>query len=199
MEVAPSLLDKFCDSLKKGDVLLIESEGGVPPNLLFNFLRRRGAIPLLAVIPKGLPEVKDWNSTDGKLLILGQDVDPDKLYELIRIIRQQPEGTYILVIHLDLLLLKRDEKTVFMFLEDLTNAVQKGSTHLIITVDKRILSPRQMAAFESFSSYIIEITEEITGTQVTYHLRVKRAPKGGTDFYIFDQKNGEIILKRPSL
>ncbi len=198
----PSLLIDLLTPIRKGDVLLVEMEGETATNVLLQTVEQsRGKAPMVVVVPKGTPEVRSGiEKLNGiQLLVLGEDIDTDRLYELLHVIRRLQEGAVIVTIRLDSLLLKRDEKSVYLFLEDLTSAVQKKSIILVITIDKRNVSPRQLAMFENLSTHIVDITERISNFRVTPLLRVKKSPKGSTGFYTLELKNGEIILKRPPL
>ncbi len=200
MEIPLSQLGNLLGPISEGDVVLVETEGEVTADFLLRTVEEnRGKAQLLFVVPKGAPEVRNplKSQKDVQLLILGKDIDTDRLYELLRTIRNLSEGALIVTIRLDSLFLKRDEKSVYLFLEDLASLVQEKNLILLMTIDKRNVSSRQMAMFENLSTHVVDTMERITDSRVVHLLRVKKSPKGSTGFYTMNVKDGKIILQKP--
>ncbi len=200
VKVALPVLSDLLGPIRSGDVLLVEMEGEITTGVLLQMVEKsRGKVPMVVVVPKGTPEVKSCikKLDDVQLLVLGRDIDTDRLYELLRVIRRLQEGAVIAAIRLDSLFLKRDEKSVYLFLEDLAGLVQEKNLILVMTIDKRNVSSRQVAMFENLSTHVVDTMERITDSHVVHLLRVKKSPKGGTGFYTMEVKDGRITLQKP--
>ncbi len=195
METGIPELDEILGSVKKGTVILIESSHGLGEAIIPHTIEaNKDKTPIIVILPRGSPEITIFSREDIQTLIFGIDIDPDKLYELLRILRELSEGTLVVAIRLDLLLLRRQGKSMYMFLEDLTTTIQERELIFIMTVEKNSISNRDLAMFESMSTYVIDIIEEVSEFNVIHLLRIKKPYPNSTKFYMMKLKDGKIHL-----
>ena len=195
MKIGIPELDELLGPLQKGSVILIESSHGLGEAIIPYIIdANKEKKSVIVILPKGSPEITTLPREGIKTLIFGRDVDPDKLYELLRAIRELPEGALLIAIRLDFLFLRQQGKSLYMFLEDLMSTIQERKLILIITLGKKSVSDRELAMFESMSTHVIDIIEEISELNVTHLLRIKKSYRGSTGFYTMKVKNGKIHL-----
>ena len=195
MEIGIQELDELLAPVEEGSVILIESSHGLGEAVIPHIINaNKGKTPVIVILPRGSPEIATFPREGIQTLIFGRDVDPDKLYELLRAIRELPETALVIAIRLDFLFLRRQVKSIYMFLEDLMSTVQERGLILIMTVEKRSISDRELAMFESMSTHVIDIVEKISELNVTHLLRVKKSHRGSTGFYTMKVKDNKIHL-----
>lgn len=197
MRLGITKLDNVLGDVREGDVLLIETVGSLGVEIVSKVVKD-GGIRTIVLLPRGASERRIFETENVELLIIGEDVHVERLHELLHLVRELPPGSLLISIRFDMLFLFHAPETVYMFMEDLISTVQEKNLVFIATIDKRNVSERDMAVFENISTHIIDIVEVVRGSQVTSLLRVKKSPKGGTQFWEFKVQNGEVIIEDSS-
>jgi len=191
-------LDKVIGEVREGDVFLIETVGSLGIELLSTIISEtKKESEVSIILPKGASEKRVLQVKNADMMILGEDVHPERLYELLHHIRTLAEGSILIAVRLDVLLLLRPKEAVYMFMEDLVSIVQKNKIILIVTIDKRNVDESDMAMFENLSTHIIEIGERVEDFNVTFLMRVKKSPEGSTGFCEFKIIHGRIVINDP--
>ncbi|ASJ13154.1 hypothetical protein A3L14_09760 [Thermococcus thioreducens] len=191
-------LDRVMGEVREGDVFLIETVGSLGVELLSEvILNNREKRNVSIILPKGASEKRVLPAEGTEVMVLGEDVHAERLYEILHHIRELPEGSVLVAIRLDVLFLLRPREAVFMFMEDPVSTVQKKKIILIMTVDKRNVDERDMAVFENLATHILDITEIVKGFKVTLVMRVKKSPKGSTGFCEFEIEGGRVSINGP--
>ncbi len=199
MEIGIQELDELLAPVEEGSVILIESSHGLGEAIIPHIINaNKDKTSAIVILPRGSPEIATFPKEGIQTLIFGRDIDPDKLYELLRAIRELPEGALVIAVRLDFLFLRRQVKSIYMFLEDLMSTVQERGLTLIMTVEKNSISDQDLAMFESMSTYVIDIIEEVSEFNVIHLLRIKKPYPNSTKFYMMKLKDGKIHLNELS-
>ncbi|NJE05156.1 hypothetical protein E3E36_03155 [Thermococcus sp. M36] len=199
MRLGIEKLDRVLGEIEGGDVLLIETIGSLGIELLSKVIRgsRDAERRVMILLSKGASERRLLPIDGTDLLILGKNVHAERLYEILHRIKGLPEGSLLVAIRLDVLLLFRPREAIYMFMEDLVSTVQEKKIIFVVTVDKRNLKEKDIAIFENLATHIIDITETVDGSNVTLVMRVKKSPGGRSGFCRFSIEEGNISIGEP--
>ena len=195
MRLGIEKLDSVLGEVREGDVLLIETVGSLGVEILSKLIRdNKEKLAVVVVLPKGASERRIIPTEGVDLLVMGENVHAERLYEILHTIRKLPGGSLIVGIRLDNLLLFRPPEAVYRFMEDIVSTVQNKNLIFVTTIDKRNVSERDLAVFENLSTHIIDITETVKGFKVSLVMRVKKSPNGSSGFCEFEIHEGRVVI-----
>jgi len=198
MKLGIPKLDELLGEIPEGSVVLIETLGELGEEIVIEALKRNSEKSVAFVTKRlkekleKIPELKNI-----RYITLGKDFAPQELFKITHHLRQIPNEYFVGFFLLQSLLVFNSPKTVYRFFSEVSSITYEKKLILIAIIDKRLFDKKLLAMFENASTHVIEIDEELEKFKIIRGIRIKKSPKGSSEFYELVIKDGNIIIGDP--
>ncbi|WP_461863270.1 hypothetical protein [Thermococcus sp.] len=188
-------LDKFLGDIQPGSTVLVSTIGELGIEIVITAIKENREKSVVFVTPRirkqleQIPKLRDIS-----YFTLGEDFAPQELFEITRIGREILKNYMVGVLFLQPLLIFHSPDMVYRVFSELSDIALRHDLILISIIDKRLVDERTLASFEESATHVIDIVEVVEGFRVIRGLRIKKSPRGSTDFYRLEIVNGKIII-----
>ncbi len=188
-------LDKFLGDIQPGSTVLVSTIGELGIEIVITAIKENREKSVVFVTPRirkqleQIPKLRDIS-----YFTLGEDFAPQELFEITHIGREILKNYMVGVLFLQPLLIFHSPDMVYRVFSELSDIALRHDLILISIIDKRLVDERTLASFEESATHVIDIVEVVEGFRVIRGLRIKKSPRGSTDFYRLEIVNGKIII-----